>query len=472
MNGGRSTTPRRSARTFFARTVQRDGSPSLRRRRRLAPAWEIIGGLLLLVAGGTTLLALPWSGSTQPLTLDQAAFTAVSALTTTGLSVIQPGRDLSVFGQVVLILLMQLGAVGFMAFAVITFRLLGRRIGFAERVALRDSLGLVDLNAIVRLTLRVLAGMLIIQATGTLLLGLNWAGRYGWGRALYLGLFHSVSAFSNASFDLFGGGGTALTNPFPSDTATLLTIAALIALGSFGIPVITDLIDWHTHPRFSLHTKIVIGGWSILTVLGTALVFFAESQGQYAFTEAASDRRLLLAFFHVVASRTSGFNVQPIDQLAPASTMTLMSLMFVGGASASTAGGITIGTFVVLGLAAAAYIRGSDTIRIGSRAVSPGSVQKAMAILVVSAGVVGVGTVLLLLTHAVTLQVALFEAVSAFATCGFSLGLTGQLNGFGRLIVALLMLWGRLGPLTIVLAAGRRQQTAIIQYPEERVLVG
>jgi trk system potassium uptake protein TrkH len=289
---------------------------------------------------------------------------------------------------------------------------------------------------------------------------------------LYLGVFHSVSAFSNASFDLFGGGGAARTNPFPSNTATLLTIASLIALGSFGIPVISDLIDWNTHPRFSLHTKIVIGTWSMLTVLGTALVFFAESQGQYAFTEAAPGRRLLLAFFHVVASRTSGFNVQPIDQLAPASTMTLMSLMFIGGASASTAGGITVGAFAVLVLAAAAYIRGTATINLGKRALSPGSVQKAVAVLVVSAGVVGLGTLLLLLTHPVTLQVALFEAVSAFATCGFSLGLTGQLNGFGQLIVALLMLWGRLGALTIVVAAARRQQTAIIQYPEERVLVG
>ncbi len=472
MNDRRSTTPRRTARTFSTRTVSRSGLPSVRHRRRLAPAWEIIGGLLLLVASGTALLALPWAAQTQPLTLDQAAFTAVSALTTTGLSTIQPGRDLSVFGQVVLILLMQLGAVGFMAFAVTVFRLLGRRIAFAERVALRDSLGLVDLHAIVRLTLRVLGGMLIIEGAGTLLLGLHWAGRYGWGRALYLGLFHSVSAFSNASFDLFGGGGTTLTNPFPNDTATLLTIATLIALGSFGIPVIGDLIDWHTHPRFSLHTKIVVGGWSMLTVLGTALVFFAESQGQYAFTEAAPSRRLLLAFFHVVASRTSGFNVQPIEQLAPASTMTLMSLMFIGGASASTAGGITIGTFAVLGLAAVAYVRGTDTVHLGKRAVSPGSVQKAVAILVVSGCVVGLGTVLLLLTHPVTLEVALFEAVSAFATCGFSLGLTGQLTGFGQLIVALLMLWGRLGPLTIVLVAARRQQTAIIQYPEERVLVG
>jgi trk system potassium uptake protein TrkH len=452
--------------------MQRSRIRSNTARWRLAPAFEIILGLLALVASGTALLALPWAGSAAALTLDQAAFTAVSALTTTGLSTIVPGRDLSTFGQIVLLLLMQLGGMGFMAFAVTIFRLLGRRVAFAERVALRDSLGLVDLNAIVRLTLRVLLGMLVIEAVGTLLLWLHWAEQFGTGRALYLALFHSVSAFCNASFDLFGGGGAALTNPFPADTYTLVVLALLIALGSFGIPVIADLVDWRTHPHFTLHTKLVISVWSVLTVIGTALLFLAESQGQHAFTEASPGRRLLLAFFHVVASRTSGFNVQPIDQLAPASIMTLLSLMFIGGASASTAGGITAGTFAVLVLAAGAYVRGTDTIRFGKRAISPGSVQKAVAILLVSVVVVGVGALLLMLTHPVPFDRALFEAVSAFATCGFSLGLTGQLNGFGRLIVALLMLWGRLGPLTIVLAAARSRRAAPLSYPEERVLVG
>lgn len=445
---------------------------NIRQRRVLAPALEIVLGLLVLVASGIALLALPWASASRRLAVDQAAFTAVSALTTTGLATIRPGRDLSLFGQIVLLLLMQFGAVGFMAFAVTVFRLLGRRIAFAERVALRDSLGLVDLQGIVRLTGQVLLGMLIIEIGGTLLLWLNWADRYGMGRGFYLALFHSVSAFCNASFDLFGGGGAVRTNPFPADAYTLLVLALLIALGSFGIPVVADLIDWRTQPRFSLHTKLTLGVWMILTALGTMLVFLAESQGHHAFTEASPPRRLLLAFFHVVASRTSGFNVQPIDHLAPASVMTLMGLMFIGGASASTAGGIRAGTFGVLVLAAIAYVRGTDTIKIGARVISLGSVQKATAILVISVGVVGAGACLLMLTHPVAFDGALFEAVSAFATCGFSLGLTGRLNGFGRLIVALLMLWGKLGPLTIMAVAARRRRPEPLQYPTERVLVG
>src|SRR3712207_5867892 len=166
-----------------------------RRRRTTSPAFRIIFGLLAFIAGGTALLALPLAGTTRRLTLDEAAFIAVSALTTTGLSTIQPARELSLFGQIVLLALMQLGGIGFMAFAVTIFRLLGRRVSFAERVALRDSLGLIDLGGIVRLTQRVLAGMLVIEAGGALLLWLNWRERYGAGRALYLAVFHSVSAF-------------------------------------------------------------------------------------------------------------------------------------------------------------------------------------------------------------------------------------------------------------------------------------
>jgi len=173
-----------------------------------------------------------------------------------------------------------------------------------------------------------------------------------------------------------------------------------------------------------------------------------------------------------VASRTSGFNVQPIADLAPASVLTLLGLMFIGGSPASTAGGITTGTFSVLVLAASAYVRGADEIRIGRRAISRDSVHKAVAILIISIGVVAVGAWLLMATHKVSFEHALFEAVSAFATCGFSLGVTGSLNGFGRFIVALLMIWGRLGPLTIVVAVTRERRPSPISYPEERILIG
>lgn len=442
------------------------------RRALPRPALRIIGGLLALIGGGTALLTLPWSGATRRLTVGEAAFTAVSALTTTGLSVIQPGSDLSLFGQIVLLLLMQFGGIGFTVLAVAVFRLLGRRISFAERVALRDSLGLVDLWAIVRLVRQVLYGVLLIEGGGTLLLWIGWSRQYGVGRALYLALFHSVSAFCNASFDIFGGGGATETNPFPSDPYTLLVIALLIALGSIGIPVLADVLDWRSHPRLTLHTRLTLTVWSALTVVGTALVFISESLGQSAFSGQPASQRALLALFHVIASRTSGFNVQPIADLAPASVLTLTGLMFIGGSPASTAGGITTGTFGVLVLAAVAYVRGADEIQLGRRSISPDSIQKAVAILIVSVAVVATGAWLLMASQRTSFERALFAAVSAFATCGFDLGLTSQATGFGQLVLALLMIWGRLGPLTIVVAVARSRRLGPLSYPEERILIG
>lgn len=442
------------------------------RRTLPRPALRLIGGLLGLIGAGTALLALPWSGTTRRLTIGEAAFTAVSALTTTGLSVIQPGSDLSLFGQIVLILLMQFGAIGFTVLAVVIFRLIGRRITFAERLALRDSLGVVDLWAIVRLARQVLYGVLLIEGAGTLLLWIGWSGQYGVGRAFYLALFHSVSAFCNASFDLFGGGGATTTNPFPNDAYTLLVIALLIALGSIGIPVLADILNWRSHPRLTLHTRLTLIVWSALTVVGTALVFISESLGQSAFSDLPAGQRALVALFHVVASRTSGFNVQPIAELAPASVLTLTGLMFIGGSPASTAGGITTGTFGVLVLSAVAFVRGADEIRIGNRSVSRDSIQKAVAILIVSVAVVAAGAWLLMATQTTSFEIALFVAVSAFATCGFDLGLTSEANGFGQLVLALLMIWGRLGPLTIVVAVARKRRPSPLSYPEERILVG
>ena len=272
-------------------------------------------------------------GRAGRLTLGEACFTALSALTATGLSTIQPGIDLSSGGQLVLLVLMQLGSIGFTVLSVVVFMLIGRRITFAERVALRDTLGVFDMRR-GRLVIRVMLGIAAIELAGALLLWITWSARFGAGRAAYLGLFHSVSAFSNASFDLFGGGGASTINRFPTDAATLLILAAIIASGSFGVPVIYDLLNWRVQPRVTLHTKITLGMWTTLTLLGTALIFTSESLQQSSFTGLPAPRRLLFALFHAIASRTSGLNVQPIENLAPASALVLTMLMFIGGAPA------------------------------------------------------------------------------------------------------------------------------------------
>jgi len=441
------------------------------RPRRLQRTLRLIGGLALLVAFGTLLLLLPISGATRSLRPDEALFTAVSALSTTGLSVIAPGRDLSTFGQVVLLLLMQIGGVGFMVGAVVIFRLLGRRITLEERLALRDSLGLIAMGSLLRLTRSVLIGVVIIESAGALLLWLNWLPLYGPSAAAFYAIFHAVSAFSNASFDLFSGTPDAPA-AFPTDARTLLILSSLVILGSVGIPVLADLVGWPRRRRLSLHTRLTLVAAGALLALGTLALFLGESQPGVLFSDLPWPRRLLLAYFHSATSRTAGFVLQPLETMAPASVLTLTALMFVGGSPASMGGGITTSTMVVLVLAMWTYARGRTQVAVGRRTIPTETVLKAAAILTISLLGIGLISWLLLLTQRASFSDAIFETVSAFATCGFTLGLTPRLDLFGRLLIALMMFWGRLGALTIVVVLARRGTAESISYPEEQILLG
>ena len=445
--------------------------PPLRRRRPLQVGLRIVGGLALLVAVGTGLLWLPASGAERPLTLDEALFTAVSALATTGLTVITPGRDLSLFGQVVLLGLMQVGGIGFMVGAVVVFRLLGRRITLEERLNLRDALGAVSADAVLFLTGRVVAGVLLIETAGALVLWLNWLGRFGPGRAAYLAGFHAVSAFTNSSFDLFSGAPDAPA-AFPTDALTLLTLAALIVLGGLGIPVIADLTRRARGRRLALHTRLTLGAMVGLLGLGTLALFVGASQPGALFADQPWARRLLLSFFHAAAARTAGFSLEALEAMVPANVLVLTGLMFIGGAPASMAGGVTTSTLMVLLLAMWTYARGHSHIVVAGRTIPGETVTKAVAVLTVASLVVLTTTWLLLLTQPATLSEALFEAVSAFATAGFTLGLTPRLDLFGRVLIALTMFIGRLGAITVVIALARRSPAAPVAYPEEQVLIG
>jgi trk system potassium uptake protein TrkH len=434
-------------------------------------ALRIVSGLALLVAAGTGLLWLPASGAERQLTLEEALFTAVSALATTGLTVITPGRDLSSFGQIILLGLMQVGGIGFMVGAVVVFRLMGRRITLEERLNLRDALGAISADAVLSLTGRVIAGVLLIEGVGALLLWLNWLGRFAPGRAAYYAVFHAVSAFTNSSFDLFSGAPDA-PSAFPTDTATLVLLAAQVILGGLGIPVIADLTRRASGRRLSLHTRLTLSAAGALLALGTVALFVGESQPGALFAHLPWPRRLLLSFFHSAAARTSGFSLQPLDAMIPANVLVLTVLMFIGGAPASMAGGVTTSTLVVLMLAMWTYARGRSKIVAGGRTIPGETVSKGVAILTVASVIVLGVTWLLLLTQPTTLEEALFEAVSAFATAGFTLGLTPRLDTFGRVLIALTMFLGRLGALTVVVALARREPGPPVVYPEEQVLIG
>lgn len=442
---------------------------------RVPPPVRLVAGLALLTLTGSLLLMLPGIGSVRPLQINEALFTAISALSVTGLTLIAPGRDLSVFGQLVLLALIQIGGVGFMVLAVLVYRLIGRQMSLEDRMALRDSLGLVSLSEVVVLTRRVFKVVLLIELIGAVLLWLHWRTMLplSEGDLIRYALFHAVSAFCNAGFDLFTGlpqfpGGV------PNDGTTLAIFAVLIVLGGLGIPVVSDLVSWPSARTLSLHTRLTLFIVVWLTATGALSMFLSETLTVGALHAVPPMRRLGLSLFQVISARTAGFaGFAPFAELSYGSQLTLIALMFIGSAPASMGGGITTGTFLAMLISMWSYVRGFPSARALGRTIGQETIRRASAVLTISLVVVITATYLILVSHTgIAFTPALFEVVSAFATCGLSLGVTGELSLFGQLVIMVVMFWGRLGALTIVAALAMPRRKTLVTYPDAQILIG
>ena len=439
--------------------------------RRLPTPLRLVFGLAGMIVLGTALLSLPGVGAKGELSLNEAFFTATSALTVTGLTIITPGSDLTLFGQIILLILIQVGGVGFMVTAVIVFRLMGRSISFADRLALRDSFGLLDLHAIVKLTRQVLVFVVILEMMGTLFLWLHWRPNLGTGRAAFYALFHAISAFCNAGFDLFAG--TPGFTDIPNDTITLGIFGVLIFIGGLGIPVIADIALWTRNKRLSLHSRLTLIVALFLVLVGWSGLYLAEVSHNGTLTDVEPARALELTLFQSISARTAGFSaIDRFQDLTPSSQLLKIVLMFIGTAPASMGGGITTGTFTVLMLALWAYVRGREKPYAFGRSIGQFTVRRASAVMTISIMVIIGATWFLLITHPhAVLDRVLFEVVSAFATCGLSLEYTSNFDVIGQIVIAFVMFWGRLGALTIVLALGQLVPRGLIEYPEEKILI-
>lgn len=444
-----------------------------RRQRRLTysspSALRLVIGLGTLAALGTLLLLLPGVASTRRLTLGQAAFTATSAVSVTGLSVITPARDLTLMGQVILLVLIQLGGVGFMVLAVSMQWLLGRKIGLADRLALQNSMGLQLPRAILKTMGGALAGVLVIEGIGALVLWLHWRSLLGNERAFFYGVFHAVSAFCNAGFDLFAGTPDHLN--IPTDLVSLAILGALIVAGGLGIPVWADLL--FQRKRWSLQTRVTLITSASLIVFGAIGIVAAEASKGGLFVGLPWYDALGHSLFQSISARTAGFTPwEDLSAMHPASQWVITALMLIGTAPASMGGGITTGTLAVLVITMWGYARGREQPLVQGRALSQETVRRAIAVLTISVFVVSSATWLMLVSQSMTLDDALFSTVSAFATSGLSTKPMAELNGVGKLIIMAMMFWGRLGALTIVVALARQSAPQPISYPEDQLLIG
>ncbi|MCU0501496.1 MAG: potassium transporter [Anaerolineae bacterium] len=451
------------------------------RKRRVPVPIRLVAALAALIGIGTAALLLPGM-TTHPITFMDALFTATSAAAVTGLAVVSTSTDFTRLGQWIILLLMQVGGLGFLVVLVLTVRLMGRRVSLMDRLAVSSSLGLANPQAILQILSRTVIFMLAVEGAGALILGVHWrlSGIVPAGSAAFYALFHAVAAFCNAGFDLFYGL-PLYPEGLPSDPISLLTLGTLVIIGGLGIPVYIELLnrrgarkDRQRPAHWSLQTRLAVWSAVILIAVGWAGLLFAEFQHPGVLAELPLGERLLRTWFQSVATRTAGFpGFIDFGQIGEASRLLLICLMFIGSAPASMGGGITTGSFSVLTLAMWSFARNEGAVRVGQRAISPSTVWRAIAVLVISLGVVVAVSWLLLLSQDVSFSAGIFEVVSAFSTTGLSLGITGQLDTFGRLLIIGAMFWGRLGAVTIMLALlkrGTRQRLA--NYPEETVLVG
>lgn len=439
----------------------------------LTPPKALVLGFVVIIALGTLLLSLPIAvADGKRLALVDALFTATSALCVTGLTVVETGTRFSVFGQVVILGLLQVGGVGFITMAVVISVLIGRRVGLRERLLVQESLGQVKMQGMVRLALYILGMALVAEAVGFVLLWSRWQADLGPGQAAWFAAFHSVSAFVNAGFDLFAQRGQASLEAYRTDVLVNLVVAGLIFLGSLGLPVLNEIVHWRHTRRFSVHSHLVLIGSGLLLIVGAGLLMLTEFEAHSPMAQMPWGERLLVAVFHSASARTGGFSTVPLVDMSAAAWLVLMPLMFVGASTASMGGGVKVNVVGALIATLWSVARGREDVEVFERTIPRETIYKALAVMIGAATFVMVMTIALTFSERLDPLHLMFEVISAFGTVGYSLGVTSQLSSVGKLLVVITMFVGRLGPLTLIAALARQPAARYVRYPEEKILIG
>jgi len=445
-------------------------------RAKLNPSQVLVTGFAAVIIIGAILLSLPAaSANGKSIRFIDAIFTATSATCVTGLVVLDTATSFSLFGQIVIITLIQIGGLGFMALATAIALFLGRKITLRGRILLQESLNQFSIAGLVRLTRYLLLTTFIVEGVGAIILSLRFSSIMPTSKAIYYGIFHSISAFCNAGFDLFGS----ITGPFSSltywesDPTVVLVIGSLIIIGGLGFPVIVELVGHRRGNRLSLHARLVLTVTLWLLAIGTAATFGLEFSNPDTLGKMSPAGKVLGAVFQGITPRTAGFNTLDISKMRSSTLFIFVILMFIGASPSSTGGGIKTTTMGVIIAAILSTIRGSDDVEINDRQISQSLVFRAITIASLALALVTGVTLVLSATEEASFLQVLFEAASAFGTVGLTTGITPNLTDFGRVLIMITMFFGRLGPLTVMLALAQRQKPlANVHLPEEKVLIG
>lgn len=434
---------------------------------RLTPPQALVLSFVALSLIGALLLKLPLA-TEKPTSWLQALFTSVSASTVTGLAVVDPGTHFTVFGQCVMLVLIQLGGLGLMTFGVFIIYLSRGASSMSHRLVVAEALNQPGQGDLMKMLRWLVAFTIIMELLGTTLLALRWVPEMGWSQGLYFSFFHAISAFNNAGVGLRANS----LMDYAGDPLVNTVISGLFIIGGIGFVVVADMYNKRRFRDYSMHTKLMLVGTLAINLIAMLMLLALEYGNPNTLGGLPSlSAKLWAAWFQAVSPRTAGFNTLDMSALMPASAFLIMGLMFIGAGPGSTASGIKLSTFIVLVLATISIFQRREQSAVFGRNIGTPTIAKSLAITIVSWLTVVTAVFLLILSESAVFIDLAFEAVSAFGTVGLSRGITSSLTPIGQAIIMVLMLIGRVGPLTLAFML-TRSHSKRIQYPDGQVNVG
>ncbi len=433
----------------------------------LSPPSLLALGFLGLILIGSLLLMLPIAHHGEISWLE-AIFTATSAVTITGLSVVNVGEAYTVFGQIVIMFLLQCGGLGFMTFAILAVMSLAPQLGLKQQVMAQESIGQTSLKKVSFTIKAVFLYSLFFEAIGTLILTLAWLKEYQFSDALFYAAFYSVSAFNNGGFSLFPNS----LMSFSGQYLITFTISMLYIIGGIGFLVLMDVKEHKRWRKLSTNSKLILSTILGLNLSAFIVLWLLEASNPQTLGLMSLGDQAVNAWFHATVPRSSGFHSLPMEQMSDASTLVTIFLMFIGGGSLSTAGGIKVGTFIIVVISVISFLRREDEIRLFNHSIPEKTTFKALAVVCITAALIMMGFMsLLILEPEQDFLDLLFEAVSAACTVGLSRGVTEELQPVSLIILMLLMFAGRLGPLTLAYFIATPKKSRL-KHPPSEIQIG
>lgn len=441
-------------------------------RKKINPARRIAVGFALLIIIGAVLLMLPVSSRTGESTpFLTALFTSASATCVTGLSLVNVGGYFNVLGQAIILILIQVGGLGFMSVLCFVFLVSNRQIGLRNRILIAQSMGVDSLEGVVKLVKHVLYIASSVELIGAVFLSVRFIPKYGALKGIWFSIFHSVSAFCNAGFDIIGDGQSMFSYRF--DPLVIITLALLIIIGGLGFIVWEDIINKKSFKRLNAYSKIVLISTVLCIVIGAALYLLFEYNNPETIGMDSVGEKILMTFFQSVTTRTAGFDALKQSGLTPLSKVWGILLMMIGGASGSTAGGVKIGTFALVLLTLYAVLRGKTDVVILGRRIGHKAILHAMSLLVLWFLLTLTGAMLIAFADGHSVLYSMYETASAYSTVGLSVGISENASVFTKILLIIYMFLGRVGIMTIsvlfMIHSGREKD---IKYPEGRFIIG